>query len=403
MKKILQINSCVNNGSTGYIAEQIGQVILSQGWESIISYGRKSKQSKSRLLKIGNSLSVILHGLETRLFDNHGFSSRYSTQKFINEIKKIKPDLIHIHNIHGYYINMEELFHFLEESELPVVWTLHDCWPFTGHCAHFTAIDCNKWKTHCFKCPQKRSYPCSLLLDRSNRNFYFKKKIFTSIKKLTIVTVSNWLNSVVQESFLSSFPTITINNGIDVNIFKNTGDSERIRTKYGIGNKFMLLALATSWSDQKGLNDYIRLSTIISIDTVIVLVGLTKSQQKELPKKIICIPRTNNIDELVQLYSAADVTLNLSAEETFGLTTVEGFSCGVPGIVYNCTASPELITSDTGFIVDKGDVYGILEAINTIKSTGKLKFSQFCRDRAVTLYNSQDRYMEYINLYKTLL
>ena len=403
MKTLLQINTVVNSGSTGRIAEEIGQTAINNGWNSTIAYGRNERPSQSKLIRIGTDWDIKLHGLQTRLLDRHGLGSVNATEKLIEQIKEIQPSIIHLHNLHGYYLNIEIFFNYLANANISVVWTLHDCWAMTGHCAYFDYIGCQKWKTSCFNCPQKKSYPTSFFVDRSIKNYQLKKKLFSSVRNLHIVTVSNWLREITSQSYLAQYPIQVINNGIDIQTFSPQNNLEEIRTKYGIGNRFMLVGVATAWSERKGLNDFIELSRILDTENAVVLVGLSETQLKFLPKSIIGIPRTENTTELAQLYSAADIVLNLSAEETFGLTTVEGFACGTPGIVYNCTASPELITSETGIVVEKGNDQELLKAIETIKANGKVSYSKACRERAEKLYNKDDRYMDYLKLYETIL
>ncbi len=402
---ILQINSDYKYGSTGRIVSELKEVLQSRGNKCTVAYGRKRIKGveDSDVLHIGKIVDNYLHVAKTRIFDAHGFSSGYATKAFIKKINEIRPDIIHLHNLHGYYIHIGLLFEYLKKLGKPVVWTLHDCWPFTGHCAHYDYICCQKWKKNCYDCQQKKTYPTSLLIDRSRKNYQLKKMLFTSVQNLHIVAVSNWLSANVKQSFLANYPIHVIANGIDINTFSPKKDSLIIRSKYGIGNRFMLMGVATVWTERKGLKDYIELSKIIDNDSVIVLVGLSEIHLKSLPKEIIGIPRTNNIADLAQLYSSADIILNLSVEESFGLTTVEGFSSGTPGIVYNCTASPELITPETGVIVNKGDIKAIIKSINTIKENRKASYSKACRERAERLYNKEDRYMDYLKLYESVL
>jgi len=402
MKTLLQINTVVNSGSTGRIAEEIGQTVKLSGWKSYIAYGRHARTSQSELIKIGSDWDIMMHGLQTRLFDRHGFASIAATRKFVKQIKKIKPDIIHLHNIHGYYINIEILFRYLKDANIPVVWTFHDCWPMTGHCAHFTFVGCDKWKTQCYECPQKKDYPSSYFLDRSKQNHKQKRKLFTSVNDITIVPVSNWVGEILKQSYLKDYPIRVINNGIDVNVFSpQSGDG--IRLKYGLADKFILLGVATEWGRRKGLHDFIELSKTLKDDEIIILVGLKEDQIKILPENIIGITRTESTQELVEFYSSADVVMNISYEETFGLTTVEGFACGTPGIVYNTTASPELVDDSTGLIVDPGDIKGLVKAITQIKEKGKQSYSEACVKRAHRLYRKEDRYREYIELYEELL
>jgi putative colanic acid biosynthesis glycosyltransferase len=340
--KLLQINSVVNTTGTGQIVENIGILALQNGWESYIAYGRKANPSKSKLIKIGSDVDIKLHGIKSRLLDRHGLGSHRATRQFIKQIEELNPDVIHLHNIHGYYLNIKILFEYLSVANIPIVWTLHDCWPLTGHCAYFDEIKCQKWKTGCFNCPQIKVYPTSYFIDRSKKNYFFKKELFRSINNMTIVTVSNWLKDIVDQSYLSHYPCQIIKNGIDTVTFSYC-DSYKIRNKYNIAEKFVILGVANIWEARKGLSDFVQLSKLIDDNFVIVLVGLTQKQSKNLPSNIICIPRTDNKRELAELYSTADVFVNASIEESFGLTTVEALSCNTPAIVYDATACPETV------------------------------------------------------------
>ena len=403
MKKLLQINTVINSGSTGHIAEEIGQLAIQRGWESYIAYGRNERRSDSIKIKIGNKQSVYLHVLKTRLFDKHGFGSKKATKRFIREIELIKPDIIHLHNIHGYYINIELLFNYLSGLNIPIVWTLHDCWSFTGHCAHFEYVKCAKWKQSCHSCPQKSNYPASRFCDNSKNNQKAKRILFTSVSNITIVSVSKWLNNLISNSFLSNYTRKIIYNGINTNIFFPRS-SHAVRATYSIKESdFMIIGVASTWDYRKGLSDFIHLSQLIDAEIKIVLVGVADKQKKLLPKNIIAINRTENQEKLAELYSIADVVLNLSYEESFGLTTVEGFACGTPSIVYNCTASPELITDETGFVVEANDFQGIIRAINTIKEKGKSYYSESCKKRVADLYDKDTQYNKYIDLYEEIL
>jgi putative colanic acid biosynthesis glycosyltransferase len=402
MPKLLQICVEGNTGSTGTIAESIGKIALNSGWESYIAFGRFPRESNSKLIKIGNYWDIFLHGMETRIFDRHGLGSRGATKKLIKEIIQISPDIIHLHHLHGYYINIEILFKFLSENNISVVWTFHDCWSITGHCAYFDYIGCEKWKIECNNCPQMKEYPASIFIDRSKNNFYLKKSLFNSVDNLTVVSVSNWLNDIVGKSFMKKLSRKVIYNGIDVELFKPSS-SNKIREKFSIESKFLIFGLATTWSKRKGLDDFIELSKNIDENAIIILVGLNTSQIKTLPKNIIGLQRTENQQELVDFYVASDVFLNLSVEETFGLTTAEALSCGTPAIVYNATASPELIDSQTGIIVEKNNIKSLLLAIEVIKKNGKSFYTEYCRSRAVKYFDKDIRYKEYFDLYNEKL
>lgn len=399
-KTLLQINTVINSGSTGRIAEEIGQTALAAGWRSVIAYGRNPRPSHSEAIRIGSDWGVRLHGLRSRIFDDAGFGSRRATETFIREAEKLSPDVIHLHNVHGYYLNIELLFRWLAQANVPVVWTLHDCWPFTGHCAYFDIVCCDKWKTGCFACPQKREYPASLLCDRSRKNWEQKRALFSSVKNLTLVPVSDWLAGVTRESFLGDKKICRIYNGTDTSVFSPRGDGGSVREKYGVENRFVALGCASVWTERKGLSDFIKLrERVPEKDLAIVLVGLSEEQLQGLPSGIVGIRRTESVEVLADLYSAADVILNLSREETFGLTTVEGFACGTPGIVFDCTASPELITPETGFVVEQGNIGGVIAAIEAIRFRGKATYAAACRSRVLSCFRKEDRWAEYLNLY----
>ncbi len=403
MPTLLQISIEVNSGSVGKIAEQIGEIVLERGWSSYITYARNNNPSKSTVIKIGNKLDLYRHGLETRIFDNHCFSSKAATKDLINRVKEIKPDIIHLHHLHGYFINIEILFDYLRESKIPIVWTFHDCWSFTGHCVHFDFVGCEKWKTECFTCIQKKEYPASLLLDRSQQNFIDKKRIFNSVKNMTIVSVSKWLSEKVSQSFLNKHDSRIIYNGVDLEKFFPKNSRDKIDEIYNTKNKFLLLGVATTWSDRKRLDDFIELNFYLDNSFAIILIGLSKNQIKSLPKNIIGIERTESQDELCEFYSASDLFLNLSVEETFGLTTAEALACGTPSVVYNTTACPELVNEDTGFIVEKQNISELVNVINKAKIKGKQYYTSACRQRAKWLFDKQERFLEYLNLYNEIL
>ncbi len=395
MPTLLQINSCANWGSTGKIAEQINQTAAFQGWETYIAFGRSVNPSQSKLIRVGNTLSQAIALLEARLFDNDGLANRIATRRLVKKIKKIKPDIIHLHNLHGYYINYKILFDYLNSSNIPVVWTLHDCWSFTGHCGHFVGANCDKWKTHCSECPLKKGYPTSLWLDKSARNYNLKKHLFSANKNLHIVPVSQWLASLVRQSYLKDADVRIINNGIDINFFRPISTGEK--------SKFSILGVSSVWTQSKGLYDFYRLREVLDVDQYdITLVGLRDEQVKALPKGIKGIMRTNSVEELVQYYATSDVFVNPTYGDTFPTTNLEALACGTPVITYLTGGSPESIDQRTGIVVEQGNVNGLCEAIFTIKRNGKQMYSDACRDRAEKLFNKEDRYLEYVSLFSEL-
>ena len=401
MPTLLQINVDANNGSNGGVARDIGRLVQEKGWNSYIAYSRRVSPCTSTLIKIGNKLDIITHVFFSRILDNHGLCSVLATKRLIKKILKIQPDIIHLHNIHGYFLNYKILFNYLKKSRIPVVWTLHDCWPYTGHCSHFISADCYKWKTGCYNCPLKKKYPKSLIFDFSERNYRIKKECFTSLERMTITTVSHWMGRQLDDSFLNKYKIHVVLNGVDTSVFKYKESD--VRKKYNINAKYLLLGVAANWSKGKGLYDYYELSKHLDDDFKIVLIGMTPEQISELPNGIIGIKRTENLEELVRFYSASDIILNLSYAESFGLTTVEGMACGTPGIVYDNTASPELLSPETGIVVPTGNIEAVINAIQHITSKGRNVYSAACRKRVLEFFDKDKKYLEYYNIYKQII
>ncbi len=401
MPTLLQINTVINSGSTGHIAEELGNLVMEKGWVSYIAYGRNPRPSNSIPIKIGTKFDVYLHVLLTRVFDRHGYGSFLATKKLIKQIEKIKPDIIHLHNIHGYYLNIKLLFTYLKTLDTPIIWTLHDCWSFTGHCSHYTAVGCSKWKTGCFSCPQCRQYPKSFY-DNSKNNYKVKKSLFSGVKDLTIITPSNWLAEEVRKSYLSAYPVKVIHNGIDLNIFKPIEKSKK--NIYNKNEKKIILGVASVWNERKGFQDFVELSKMLLDDEEIILVGLSEKQIASLPKKyhIRGICRTENQSQLAELYSDATVFVNPTYEDTFPTTNIESIACGTPVITYKTGGSPEIIDENTGFVVAPHDLNELRNCIDKIEYKEKGTFSIACRRRAENCFMNLDNFRKYIDLYISL-
>ncbi|MEY0737800.1 glycosyltransferase [Providencia stuartii] len=363
--KILQINSVCGIGSTGRIATDIHAALQTKGIESHIMYGRGEPRACDSVIKISNQLDFYLHALQTRLFDNHGFCSTKATQRAIKKIDLLQPDIVHLHNIHGYYLNVEILFaYFKQHPEIKVIWTLHDCWSFTGHCSYFDFCSCEKWKTQCFTCPQKNTYPASNGLDNSKNNYQRKKKAFTGVKDLTIVTPSRWLADLVKQSYLKDYPVQVVNNGIDLSVFQPR--QSEFRVKHDLVDKFLIMGAASVWSPRKGFDDFISLANMLPDNYHLVMVGLSPDKIKTLPSNIIGIHRTDNPTELAEIYSAADVFFNPTYEDNYPTVNLEAIACGTPVITYNTGGSPESVSAGHGFVVTKGDVTAVAELVKQL-------------------------------------
>lgn len=406
--KLLQINPVLRTStSTGRIIREIGDAAMASGWESYIAYsaGRDGKiECTSRTVPVGDRMSVAFHGLATRMFDRHGLASVEATRKFIKDIERIDPDVIHIHNIHGYFLNYEILFDWLSRCGKQVIWTVHDCWLFTGHCYHYMKADCDKWKYGCGQCPQTREFPKSWLIDRSAKNWRDKKNAFCSIPsdKMTIVTVSDWLKGEMQQSFLKDFRYKVIHNGIDTEVFKPS-DGAAVRRRYGIGDRKMYMGAASIWSTAKGLDDFMSMASMLTPQEVIVLVGLDKNQMAHMPANIIGIPRTSDVHELAELYSAADAFLNLTYQDNYPTVNLESISCGTPVVTYRTGGSPESVIGQCGMVTDCGDVAQALAAARKIAATDRSVWRDNCRAYGLANFRKADRYADYIKLYKELL
>ncbi len=393
--KVLQINSVCGFGSTGRIATDLYKVLEEQGHECVIAYGRGTAPEGIKSIKIGTEFDNYFHVAKTRIFDKHGFGSTKVTKKFIEKVKEYNPDVIHLHNIHGYYINIEILFDYLKQSNKPIVWTLHDCWAFTGHCAYFDYVQCEKWRLGCNDCQQKKTYPSSKLLDNAKWNYKKKKEIFTSLDNITIITPSMWLANLVKDSFLGKYPVKVINNGIDLGIFKPAEGN--FRDKYDIKDKFVILGVASVWEERKGLKYLVRLAGKLDSSYKVVIVGVTEKQKSELPNNIIGITRTNNVQELVEIYSTADVFINPTLEDNFPTTNLEALACGTPVITFDTGGSGECIDEECGIVIEKGNIESV---INKIIVFDKEKVSiEHCIKRS-KLYDKNYAYNKYIETYK---
>ena len=391
--RVLMINSVCGIRSTGRICTDLADILEERGHEVKIAYGREEVPEKYKryAVRIGNGLGLKLHGVKSRLWDAHGFGSRKTTKRFIEWVRQYNPDVIHLHNIHGYYINIAVLFSYLRTCGKQIIWTLHDCWAFTGHCSHFDYIGCDKWKTECSHCPQLKEYPKSLFADRSTRNYLKKKELFSGIPNLTIITPSVWLKRIVEQSFLGEYPVKAIYNGIDLTVFKPT--ESNFREKYGLKGKKIILGVASVWDKRKGFHDFIQLSNMLDDSYRIILVGLNKKQRAQLTKNMLGIQRTNNVKELCEIYTAADVFVNPSVEETMGLTTAEALACGTPVIVYNKTAVPEVPDETCGIVLSENTPKAILESLpkmNFEKHHCVLRASKFAKG---------DKFQEYLDTY----
>lgn len=363
--RILFINSVCGIRSTGRICTDLATELEAQGHECKIAYGRVDEvpeKFQKYALRIGTDMDLKLHALKTRLFDRHGFGSKKATKAFLRWADEFDPQLLWLHNLHGYYINIELLFDWIKSRpHMEVKWTLHDCWAFTGHCPHFTVANCSRWKSGCRNCPQKRGYPSSILLDNSRQNYLRKKAAFCGVKSMSLISPSNWLAGLVKQSFLKDYPLEVCYNTVDREVFKPRAGN--FRAVHNLEDKKIVLGVSSMWDERKGLYDFFKLADMLSDNWRIVLVGLSDAQLKDLKPNILGFPRTNNTRELAEIYSAADVFFNPSIEETFGMTSLEAMCCGTKAIVYENTACEEVANMLGGIVMprDVSAVHSFLE------------------------------------------
>lgn len=380
--KIVQINS-VTNGSTGKIMMSIHNNLLKKGYDSHVVWGRGRKSTSNYEFYLNDKAGVYFHTLYTRLTGKNGFASKKSTKKLINYLDYINPDIVHLHNIHGYYLNIELLFNYFKRKKIKIIWTFHDCWPFTGQCPFFTLKKCQKWKKECFDCKMISEYP-KTISDNSKWNYNKKKDLFNGLD-ITIVTPSKWLASLVKESFLKDYQVEIINNGIDLSIFKPTHIN--FKKRYNIENKKIILGVAGVWDSRKGLDDFIKLSKIIDDSYIIVLIGLSQKQIKNLPSNIIGIERTENQNELAGIYSESDILFNPTYEDNYPTVNIESIACGTPVLTYNTGGSPE---SACYF----GKVVSLNEMLNNYDSIINEKFQKRVDNNIFSEHNMCEKYIE---------
>lgn len=394
--KIVQINTFPNK-STGNLMMNIHETLTKNGYDSYVCWGRGRKSKNNHEIVFLNKIDTLMHVFLTRIFDKHGFGSKFSTKKLLKKLDLINPDIIHLHNVHGYYVNIEMLFNYIKQKKIKVIFTLHDCWTITGHCAYFDKCECNKWKYGCNKCEQLNTYPVSKILDNSKLNWLKKRELLTGFNAV-IVTPSNWLANLVKESYLNEYPIITIHNGIDLNVFKPI-QNLNLRKKYCLNEKPIVLGVASEWTQRKGLNDIIKLSQKMS-DVQFVIVGLTNKQLKHLPKNIKGIKRTDNQYEMAALYTEASVFLNPTYEDNYPTTNLESIACGTPVITYDTGGSPEaIINNKVGMVIKKGTKLEIL--IDTIEFYIKNKSSKDCLNVA-RFFDKNNCIEKYIKLYNKI-
>ena len=396
--RVFQINA-VPYGSTGRIMFQIAQLLEQKGHQALCTTGFTWKKCTCRQHFItSNLLEKTWHMTMARLTGLNGCFSVMATRRLLRRMEAFAPDVIHLHNLHCWYINLPMLFRYIKKHNIPVVWTFHDCWPITGHCPHFALTGCDKWKTGCRNCSSYRHYP-QCLFDDSRAMWHRKKKWFTGVRQLTVVAPSQWLGALVKQSYLRDYPVQVIHNGIDLEVFRPTDSN--FRQRYACQDCFLLLGVAFDWSNAKGLDVFIELSKRLPEDFRIVLVGTNREIDKLLPERIISIHRTASLRELAQIYTAADLLVNPTREEVFGLVNAEALACGTPVLTFRTGGSPEVPDDTCGSVVEVGDTDALEKEILRIAKQQPYSPEACCR--RASEFNKNDRFEEYVALYQKLV
>ncbi len=389
------------SGSTKRIMDNILDKAEENGYETYSFSGnwKTSQKSKSNRIIFGYEIENKVSGFFAKLTGLHGYFSILGTISLIRKLNHIKPDIIHLHNLHLWTINIPILIRYINRNRIPVVWTLHDCWGLTGHCTHFIQSNCDKWMDGCYSCKNRHTYPFSYL-DSTKMMWNKKRKWFTSIMALTIVVPSVWLKCVVEKSYLAAKKCIVINNGVNQSIFRR--DSKEGYESINIDGKYVILGVAYSWSQKKGLDEFVRLANELDENYQIILVGTTEEIDKQLPKRITSIHRTENIYQMAELYHKANVFANPTREDNFPTTIMESISCGTPVVTYDVGGCREILDEKTGIVVPVNDYHLFKESIINICNAPKSTYIDACVQRAER-YNENVKYQEYINLYNQIL
>ncbi|MBN1777463.1 MAG: glycosyltransferase [Clostridiales bacterium] len=399
---VLQVNTVYPNGSTGRIVAEIAAYTAAQPDTRALAafgIGESSRENGVDALRFGSPAGRKFHGAIRKLLDAEGYGSLIATGQLIKFCRENQVDVVHLHNLHGCYINLKRWFRYLEQAGIPVVWTLHDCWPMTGHCAYFNYAGCERWKTQCIRCPEKHSYPECVGFDGSRRNYRLKKRLFSSLPNLTIVTPCRWLADIVRESYLHNAQTRVIYNGVDTERFQPV--ASHLRKHYGLERKRVLLSVASDWDRRKGLDSLIGLSELLNEPYRIVIIGLTREQLSALPKNVLGLERTASQQELAAWYTAADCFVNPTLDDTMPLVNLEALACGTPIVVYDTGGCREAVDESCGTVVAKGDIQELAVAVKQICESDA-NYADACLQRAMR-FSKQNMARAYYELYREVL
>ncbi len=398
--KVLQINAIYGSKSTGTIVRDIDKLLESKGYQSYVIYQQATTEPINGY-KIGNTLDYKLHALFTRLLGKQAYFSVTSTKKLLDHIDKIKPDIVHLHNLHSNYIHLNKLLDYLSIKKIKTVVTLHDCWFFTGKCFHYQVAKCNKWQGNCGNCPKIKDDVPSWFFDPTSQVISDKRKFFNRIESLTIVGVSKWISEEASKGIFKDKQIVTIYNGVDIDIFKPT--QSEIRKELKLEDKFLIIGAANKWLDPLNEDAFKYIMSNLQSYMKLIIFGCSKDQLDKLPDSVIGLGYIEGREELAKLYSTADVFVNLTWEDSLPTVNIESLACGTPVITYESGGSPEIVNKETGLVVPQGDKFKLMESILKVKKMGKDYYQDKCINRVYENFDKNSRYEEYIELYKDII
>lgn len=398
--RVFQLNTYCGVKSTGRIAVEIAKLVQAEGGACRIGYGVPgiSEESEPFAYRVGSAWERKLHGAVRKLLDGEGYGSLLATRRLVREMRAFEPDLIHLHNVHGCYLHLPTLFGYLQKAHLPVVWTLHDCWPFTGHCAYFDYSGCERWKNGCHDCPQQRSYPVCIGLDGSKRNYRLKQSCFGGLNNLTFVAPCEWMKQPLSGSFLKEKPVRVIYNGVNLNVFAPTASD--LRSRYGLTDRRICLSVAAEWDRRKGLPYLCEAARQMGETYCFVVIGLEQEQIQRLPANMLGLTQTSDTKELAAWYTAADCFVNPTLEDNMPMVNLEALACGTPVVTFATGGCPEAVDEATGLVVPKGDQSALCAAIAQMAGQ-KAQRAQQCVARAQR-FDARHTFRAYLDLYKEL-
>lgn len=396
--RVLQINVVYDEKSTGRTCKELENFLDKKGIECITAYGKGEKNKGKNSYRIESKLEYYTHNILSQITGLEGYFSLFATLRLIHFIKRIKPDVIHLRNLHGHYLNLRCLFRFFKKTQIPLLFSLHDCWIFTGGCTYPVKHNCDKWKSECHSCPARSEYPYSKYFDFSKKIFKDKKKWLDGLNVKAVLGVSKWVASQGEKSILNKYPVSYIYNWINTDVFKDY-NSKSVFEKYGIDkDKFTVICVAAAWkSGSVKNNDLEELAKKLGDNAQIVVVGLKAEEVKG--ENIIPIGFLSDISLLAQLYSASDVYVHLSEADTFGKVIAEAMACGIPAIAYDCTACSELIKENCGYLVPLHDVDALVDRVYKVKENKKEFYSENCKIRVKEEFDYNTNCERLLNIY----